>query len=85
MEAATPFPCLECGRAIPCRAKSCCLYCGATIPPELLLSKQQHDSLQEETDRIKERTKNFHVPKYDLNVRHGGIGLGGVIDIIGEL
>jgi len=69
-----PFACPGCGRPIPCRDKPQCLFCGTVIPEAMKLTVEQQGMLQGETEKIRERTRNFRVPEYDLTVKNPGSG-----------
>ncbi|MDO8729017.1 MAG: hypothetical protein Q7K26_03975 [bacterium] len=57
------FQCPACDRSILNRKIDRCLYCGATLPQELLFSPEKIVALDEEARKQEERRKHHPTPQ----------------------
>ncbi len=65
------YACPSCKRAILNRKIDRCLYCGATLPEDLLFSKQQIEKMEEQTRASEEQQKRNKSPKVGSDVGLG--------------
>lgn len=80
MSEVTPrYTCPDCGRGILNRRITRCLYCGATLPQNVLLSKEQIAELDRQKEEKKRRPETSS--QNDGSSIDSALDLGDVIDV----
>ncbi|QAU33426.1 hypothetical protein [Janthinobacterium sp. 17J80-10] len=78
------YRCPACDKGILNRKIDRCLYCGATLPPELLLSKEIVAELDRQQQDLEEKRNREKSPKIDES-SDSGFGLGDIIEIASDI
>lgn len=75
-QARSQFKCPGCARAILNRKIDRCLYCGATLPAELLFTQEQIDEFNEQQRVMEEKRDRFKPGQgggdFDADLDFGG-------------
>jgi hypothetical protein len=82
-ELKSKFTCPECDRAILNRKVNRCLFCGATLPAELLFTQEKIDELNEQQRVLEQRRQSERYPQ--VGDASGGFDIGGAIDLAGDI
>lgn len=84
VEAHSKYKCPSCNRGVLNRKVDRCLYCGATLPSDLLFSKEEIAALDEQ-ERARREKKHQTGSGQAGFATSGGFDPGDVIDIISDL